>query len=668
MKILLRAKILFNQTRIQILLLAILTILAYGNILQNGLSYDDRDFLISWPAIQDSKSGLSAFLSLPDLLAGNLPAHHRGVYRPVRSVYYLLSYKLWGFNPFLFHLQSIIVHFVVVITIYFICKIITKKRFLSFMTAALFATHPIHTEAITYTSASFDSLGLLFAFASFYFYLKAESKKAEKGAAFLLSWLLAFLAFFTYEITLMLPFLIIFYDFCFKKINSQNIISRSRVYAPFLIILFIYIFVRVFLVKIGDRSELGLIYLIASNQAKLSILEILSEYIRLLVFPNNLSVFYSIGNGLFLPFIHALIYIDPSQRLLAILSDISFIIPLTIMVLGFLITFLLFRKYSLLFFCIGWFLISILPVMNILPQGAIMAERFLYLPSFGYSFLTALILYTLASRSWLGIKQKHLLVLTIIIFTSTISAYSLRTFERNKDWKDEETIFLKAYAIEPNSYMVNGALGTLKYERGEIKESIKHFEVAVLANPAAYQTRHQLGLAYERNGDLEKALNQYKQVLEFDSKYYYALSGIGNIYQKQGRYDEAVKAYKDAISVDPNQLDSYFGLAGAYMHKQMYSESFDAYQKALKLRPNNALSHNGLGYLYEQTKETQKAIFEYQKAVELEPTNPTFHHNLGVAFEKAGNYPKALAEFRESLRLQPNEQLEARISELESNY
>jgi hypothetical protein len=163
---------LFNRQSVQILLITLFVIISYGNILQNGISFDDRDFLVTWPAVKDSASGLSSFLNLPDLLAGDLPFNHRGVYRPVRSIFYLLSLKIWGFNPFAFHLQSIIIHLLIVITIFFITKIILKTNRLNlknlpFLTASLFAAHPIHTEAVTYTAASFDTLGILFFFAAF---------------------------------------------------------------------------------------------------------------------------------------------------------------------------------------------------------------------------------------------------------------------------------------------------------------------------------------------------------------------------------------------------------------------------------------------------------------------------------------------------------------------
>src|SRR3989344_1024969 len=94
--------------KVQIILLVLVTVLTYSNILQNGFAWDDRDFFLEWPQIK-SEEGFPAYLSLPYLLSGDLPLGHRGVYRPVRSVYYLVSYSIWGENPLGYHIQAIIV-------------------------------------------------------------------------------------------------------------------------------------------------------------------------------------------------------------------------------------------------------------------------------------------------------------------------------------------------------------------------------------------------------------------------------------------------------------------------------------------------------------------------------------------------------------------------------
>lgn len=672
---------LFQKTSIQILLITLLTVITYSNILQNGLSFDDRDFLLNWPVVRDSQNGLSAFLSLPDLLAGELPSHHRGVYRPIRSVYYLFSLKLWGLNPFAFHLQAIIVHLLITITIYFLVKLlikdmIPKAKILPFLTAMLFATHPIHTEAVTYTAASFDTLGILFFFASFYFYceagasthLKAGPAKSKQGITRFLSWVFAFLAFFTYEMTLALPLLIIIYEICFKKLTFKNFLKKFTLCLPYLLIILGYLIVRFYLLKIGNRGDyLGPAYLPASNQAKLGILEILIRYIGLLVFPLNLTVTYPTPDYLFSVFYKIVTQISPNGYLLQKIGEYVILLPLIVVCLLVVLTLRIFKNRTVAF-SISWFFLSLLPVLNILPQGAVSAERFLYIPSFGFCLLIGLGIYKIAALKIMITPAKTWIIASGLIFTLIISLYSIRTIIRNFDWKDMDSIFLAANKLEPKGFMANAALGSIKLEQNQLDESIQYSRRALEVNPDDSHIHHQLGLAYEKNGELEKALSEYQVSLKLEPDYYYANIGLGNIYEKQGKLEEAVSEYKKALAHDGANIDALFNLAGVYTEKKMYPEALKEYQEVVKINPAGAAAYSNIAYIYTLENNLDNATSEYKKAIELEPDNFHFHSNLGSVFEKKGDKKAALEEYKKALSLNPDDKsLQQKIKELEAN-
>lgn len=665
---------LFNRTSTQIILISIIVVVSYFNILGNGFSFDDRDFFLDWPTVRNSNSGLSAFLSLPDLLAGELPTHHRGVYRPVRSIYYLFSIQAWGSNPFFYHIQSIVVHLLITIIIYFIAARIALKakpygsprKFIPFITAALFASHPIHTEAVTYTAASFDSLGILFFFASFYFYIRAGSSKDRQETTRFLSLILAFLSFFTYEMTLVLPLLIVFYEICFNKLNLKNFTKRVPVYLPYIIIIAGYAFIRFVLLKIGSRADyLGDAYLPASNQAKLGTLEIIIRYIYLLIWPANLTVTYAVPDFLSPWFFKTVHTMDPTGRLLESIARYIFLFPIFLVILAVGIIIRVFKKQPLIAFGTGWFFISLLPILNILPQGSVMAERFLYIPSFGFCLILALLLYKFTNLPVFKTPDLRMIA-GGLLFIAIISIYVTRTIIRNPDWKSLESIFLSAVRVEPNQTMANGALGLTYLEEERYPEAIKLLELAIKADPSLLQSYHQLGLAYEKVGNKEKAVLSYKKALEIEPKYYFANINLGSLYQKQGKYDEAISEFEKALEIAPDNFDARFNLAGAYMHKKDFPRAFEEYLTAQKINPNHAAIYNNLGYINEQTGELNKAIADYKKAIDLDPENYYFHLNLAHAYEKQGLLSLALKEFKKSLTLKPDDKpLQDKISSLE---
>lgn len=662
---------LFSQTKIQILIISLLTILAYSNILQNGLSFDDRDFFLNWPAVKDSASGLSSFLNLPDLLAGDLPANHRGVYRPIRSLYYLFSFKLWGFNPFMFHLQGLLTHLLVSITIYFIVALISKKsqsknNLLPFLTASLFAIHPVHTEAVSYTAASFDSLGILFFFSSFYFYLRADVIKANKQATRLLSWLLAFLSFFTYEMCLMLPVLIITYEVLTKKLSLKNLTTRLNIHLPYFIILGSYGVVRMLFFKIGTRADyLGMGYLAASNQAKVGTLEVLFTYLRLFFLPTNLTISYPVPETSFMLFYRTAKYLDPSQTILKVTSDFAYLIPITILAALIFLIFKFLRKNFLVTFSLLWFLISLTPIINIIPQGSVITERYLYIPSFGLSLLTAIFLIKFfSSKFYLSAKFSVLinLFLIFILFVMLI----LTTYTRNKDWHDLHSIFLSAIRNNPSDFLANGAMGSILLEEKNYDASLKHSQIALTTDPTAFQIRYQIALAYEGKDDLERAITEHNKTLESEPKFFYSNLGLGNIYKKQGKFNQAISEYEKVLSADPNNFDALYNLAGIYVQKEDWNKTIEYYQKALKQRPEESIIFGNLGFCYEKLGNINQAIFQYQKALELKPDNYYFLVNLGSLYEKQNNLPLALEKYNQALKIKPDDiNLKNKIIELE---
>lgn len=64
--------------------------------------------------------------------------------------FYRLNIFLTGMNPFYFHAVNVILHCLVTLVLMYTCdKTVFKNRGLAFVTALLFAVHPIHTEAVS---------------------------------------------------------------------------------------------------------------------------------------------------------------------------------------------------------------------------------------------------------------------------------------------------------------------------------------------------------------------------------------------------------------------------------------------------------------------------------------------------------------------------------------
>ncbi|KAG3292212.1 transmembrane and tetratricopeptide repeat containing 1 [Ictidomys tridecemlineatus] len=83
-------------------------------------------------------------------------------YRPLCVLTFKLNIFLTGMNPFYFHAVNVILHCLVTLVLMYTCdKTVFKNRGLAFVTALLFAVHPVHTEAVAGIVGRADVLACL---------------------------------------------------------------------------------------------------------------------------------------------------------------------------------------------------------------------------------------------------------------------------------------------------------------------------------------------------------------------------------------------------------------------------------------------------------------------------------------------------------------------------
>jgi tetratricopeptide (TPR) repeat protein len=568
--------------------------------------WDDNDFIVDWNEIRSLRN-------IPLFFKGAVPFGHQGVYRPVRSVLYALSYKLWGLNPSGYHFQAILAHLTCTLLIYFIVSEITKKNLIAFMSALIFGVHPIHTEAVTLITASFDTIGIALFLASFYLYLKSQSNQGKTNKLAIASVILALFAFFTYELTLTLPLLIVLYDLCFKKIEKNNMSKSLKAYSPYFIGLLFYIFVRFFILDITSRGTYlaGSFYLTMLTMTKSFL-----KYFLITLFPINLNVNHRISEGIL-----SLVHADLNEQAILAQSIFNLNILFSIIVLiGLLIIAVKsFKKYPIISFCIGWFFIGLAPVSNIIPRIALLAEKYTYIPSFGLCLLLSSLIYN-SFRLSPDKYKKHIKTVLTLLFVFIILSYSTLTISRNADWKDEFTIWSKTAEQTPGS-------------------SLAH---------------NNLGLAYLARGERDLAVKEYNRAIELNSNYAEAYVNIGNIYIQEKEFDLAIEEFKKAIQAKPTLAEAHNNLGNAYNEKKQFDLAIEEYKKAIQINPNYVRAHNHLGAAYAKKGETDLAIDSYKKTLEINPNHAKTHNNLGVLYSAKGKTDLAIEEFKKAIQINPD--------------
>ena len=172
-----------------------------------------------------------------------------------------------------------------------------------------------------------------------------------------------------------------------------------------------------------------------------TIFYILLRYVVLLIFPHPLTCDYNFNQ------IKIQTLQDPAS-----LIGIVFYLGLGIY------SIINFRKKSIIAFGILFFLITLAPVSNIFfLGGSTMAERFMYIPSLGFCICLTYFLIKLTKTESIKSRFKNLSKFfsfnsaLFFLYLGIIVLYSFKTFSRNKDWKDNITIFGHDVQISENS-------------------------------------------------------------------------------------------------------------------------------------------------------------------------------------------------------------------------
>ena len=205
----------------QAALVFLITFLIYTPVLFNHYAGDDsviigrNTFYKSWQNIPRvfGKGCISdirqiAFNSDPQLDFGT----GRDSYRPISNLTYFFDYYLFQARPWGSHLINILIHGVNAVLVYGIVNQIFASSFLGVFAGLLFSLHPIQSEAVAVMSYRRDILAAMFVLYSFYFWIKFKQGGYVRKKYYYGSLTMCFLALFSKESALMLPFVILLSD------------------------------------------------------------------------------------------------------------------------------------------------------------------------------------------------------------------------------------------------------------------------------------------------------------------------------------------------------------------------------------------------------------------------------------------------------------------------
>jgi len=595
-----------------IVLLGIITLAVYCNTLGHSFVWDDHFTIEENDLIRHIKYIPQIFIT--DLFhshAEKNAVEHSNYYRPVQALSFLIDYHIWRLNPFGYHLSSVLLHLANGILVFIAVFLICKSRIISLFTSILFLVHPVQTGAVSYLTGRSDILTCFFLLASFISYatyssvttldcIENNSKDKlrslmnlvayKRKALYLLSLLTFVMALLSKEIAVIFPLILIFYDVIFKKHESLQPIGNSffsyfKRYSAYFVIDMFYIALRLSIFNFTPGKKMFQNAAGIYSQL-LTMSRTLMEYIWLLIYPTNL-------------------HMEREVPLATSVFESGIALSLLGVIFLILLAFVLYRKSPTIFFGIIWFITFLIPVSNIIPINALMAEHWLYIPSIGF-FLIVSILF-LKPQS---VKIDFNFVLAFFILLAIF--YSSKTIVRNSDWKDDFSIYFATLKHSPRKEKMYYNIGTAYNSRGLLQEAAKFYKLAIdngINKPEAYTN---LAIAYMELGRFQEADENFKKALALNPNEPFAHNGLGGLFERMGLLDKAIFEYEKAIEFHQNFYDPHVNLGVVYDKQGKFKEAIHYFERALYIRKDEASYYN-LGSAYYRAGDIRKAREIWQK-------------------------------------------------------
>jgi tetratricopeptide (TPR) repeat protein len=600
------------------------------------------------------KKGISA---IPEILTTRYRQgfweRKENLYRPLSLVMFAIEWQIAPEKPFLGHLMNVLLYVITGILLFnTLVKLLPQKNFIiPFITTMIFIAHPLHTEVVANIKSRDEILTFLFVTLSLNALISYI--RSSKILSLAISLLCFFLALLAKENAITFVVIVPLALYFFTDAKSKKIIFTSAVYLG---IAAIYLLLRAAILKgLTGEAELQLVNNSLLGTPDLitrfaSAMYIMGRYLLLLIIPHPLVFDYSYNQIPNVP-------ITDFRALISIVVYLSFFI--------YVIKNL--RGKNLKAFGILFFLVTISLVSNIFFLiESTMAERFLYMPSLGFCFAIAVLLAEIFKTDT---HKKIIFKKNTSFIASTITIlilFSIKTFSRNFDWKDNLTLLSHDVKTSPESARIRYAYGSAILIEQALKEndeskkmnlldkSIEQLEKGVSILNTYSDAFYHLALAYKEKSDYANAIKNFESARRgrtFTEPEFYISSGVA--YGGMHQYEKAITDLTKATEISPKSYDAYNNLGLYYLEMGKAVEAIKSLNKAIEIKPDFDKAFYNLGNTYAKIGDYRKAIEQYKKSVAISPLYEDAYNNMGNSYAAMKDYSNAITYYKKVVEINP---------------
>ncbi|MGH7532542.1 MAG: hypothetical protein ACREL4_04535 [Gemmatimonadales bacterium] len=432
------------------------------------------------------------------------PPFSPSLYRPLSLALFALQWAAGDGDIWVFHLLNLVFYALSVMIVWRFARLLMPAAG-AWISAALFAVHPVHVEAVALSvnqSEALVGILLISATAAYVDWRRRGNVGAATPSLILLIYLIGCLI---KESAIVLPGLLLAAELTLIDDPTpwRERVATLRPWGLGLTgIAVVFLGIRTLVLQgiVGTFTAEGLVGLSWGGRL-LTMLGVVPRWAALMFWPAHLQEDYSPGE------IIGTDHWGPDQ-----------VIGALILVMAIILLVRSWRRNRVAAFGILWFLVAIFPVSNVVVStGIILAERTLFLPSVGG--LLALGALVGPIGAWLAAAARPWLARAAVGVTALVIACGLgRSYVRMRIWRDPRSLWSESMLDAPDSWRVNEAFAYMLGRIGEPDRFVYYMRQAIALNGRSARLNAYLANWFRHRDDCTSAGPLYNDAVRLDPR------------------------------------------------------------------------------------------------------------------------------------------------------
>jgi len=589
------------------LLLILAVALTYANSLGGPFILDDQATIVQNPQIKN----------LSDLRAVLVPASETPIAgRPLASLTFAINYAASGLEVRGYHIVNIALHVICALLLMLVARQ-TLEANVAFGAALLWAVHPLNSEVVNYLSQRTESLMAAFYLVALYAAIRSRSERGVRWMLIAVASCAAGLA--SKESMATAPLVVALYDriFLFDSWKA-TVRERRHLYAG----LAVTWILAGALIAAGPRAAVaGFSSGVSPWTYLMNQVVIITEYLRLAVWPDSLVIFYgwpaALGAADVLPYL-------------------VFVVGLVVLTaVG------LWRRPALGFLG-AWFFITLAPASSIVPVATeVGAERRMYLPLMAL----AVLMVVAVDVVWKRVAVRRFVPMPLVVAVAAAAVLATVTVARNREYASPLTLARTVVERRPSG-VAHHILAEHLATAGQREEAERHLREAIAQGDS--RARFLLGRVLAEQGNYAEAVQQLEALIATSQLPYRLVPRwleppitevmtarlmMGRVLFAQQQWDRAGEQATRILDAFPNHAGAHGLRADVLFALEQWDAAGAAYREYLRRQPGDSPALVNYGITQVAMGNLNEAISAFMRAVELDPSNARARRLLALAQE-----------------------------------